>query len=109
VLCWVPTKEIAAALADLPEVITEVVVPDGGPLPPGARDVEFHVPPFFPPLPAITAIAQMPSLRVVQAQTAGGGKVAAPPPAGSDVVQRPRRPRHFHGRMGGRRDPGRGP
>lgn len=70
-LFWVPTKEIAAGLADLPGVVTEVVVPDGGPLPPGSRDVQFYVPPFFPSLPAITAVAQMPSLRVVQAQTAG--------------------------------------
>jgi D-isomer specific 2-hydroxyacid dehydrogenase-like protein len=71
VLFWVPTEEIASALADLAGVTTEVVTPDGGPLPPNARDVVFYVPPFFPPLPAITAIAQMPGLRVVQAQTAG--------------------------------------
>jgi phosphoglycerate dehydrogenase-like enzyme len=71
VLFWVPTEEIASALADLAGVTTEVVTPDGGPLPPSARDVAFYVPPFFPPLPAITAIAQMPALRVVQAQTAG--------------------------------------
>jgi len=71
VLFWVPTEEIASALADLAGVTTEVVTPDGGPLPPSARDVVFYVPPFFPLLPAITAIAQMPGLRVVQAQTAG--------------------------------------
>jgi phosphoglycerate dehydrogenase-like enzyme len=71
VLLWVPTKEIAAALADLPEVSIGVVVPDGGPLPPDAQDVEFYVPSFFPSPSAITAIGQMPSLRVVQAQTAG--------------------------------------
>ena len=70
-LFWVPTKEILSALADLPEVTVEVVVPDGGPLPSGADEIEFYVPPFFPSLSAITAIAQMPSLRVVQAQTAG--------------------------------------
>jgi phosphoglycerate dehydrogenase-like enzyme len=71
VLFWVPTEEIASALAALAGVTAEVVAPDGGPLPPSARDVVFYVPPFFPPLPAITAIAQMPGLRVVQAQTAG--------------------------------------
>ncbi len=70
-LFWVPTKEIASALADLPGVTAEVVALDGGPPPPGAQDVAFYVPPFFPSLPAITAIAQMPGLRVVQAQTAG--------------------------------------
>ena len=70
-LFWVPTKEILSALADLPDVTVEAVIPDGGPLPPGAADVEFYVPSFFPPRPAITAIAQLPSLRVVQALTAG--------------------------------------
>ena len=60
-----------SALADLPEITVEVVVPDGGPLPPGGDQVEFYVPPFFPPQPTINAIAQMPGLRVVQAQTAG--------------------------------------
>ncbi len=70
-LFWVPTKEILSALSDLPEATVELVTPDGGPLPPGAADVEFYVPPFFPPLPAITAMAQMPGLRVAQALTAG--------------------------------------
>ena len=70
-LFWVPTKQIMSALAGVPEVTVEVVVPDGGPLPPGADEIEFYVPPFFSPQPAITAIAQMPSLRVVQVQTAG--------------------------------------
>jgi len=67
----VPTKQIASALADLPDVTVELVAPDGGRLPPGASEVEFYVPPFFPALPAIAAIAQMPNLRVVQVQTAG--------------------------------------
>jgi phosphoglycerate dehydrogenase-like enzyme len=71
VLFWVPTKQIAATLAGLPGVAVEVVAPDGSPLPPGAADVEFYVPPFFPAMAAITVIAQLPSLRVVQAQTAG--------------------------------------
>ncbi len=70
-LFWVPTKEILSALADLPDATVEMVAPDGGPLPPSAADVEFYVPPFFPALPAITAMAQMPSLRVVQTLTAG--------------------------------------
>jgi phosphoglycerate dehydrogenase-like enzyme len=71
VLFWVPTKQILSALADLPGVTVEVAVPDGGPLPGSAAEVEFYVPTFFPPQPAISAMAQMPSLRVVQAQTAG--------------------------------------
>lgn len=70
-LFWVPTKEIASALAGLPGATVEVVNPDGGPLPPGADEVEFYVPSFFPALPAITAITRMSGLRVVQAQTAG--------------------------------------
>jgi phosphoglycerate dehydrogenase-like enzyme len=71
VLFWVPTKQIAATLAGLPGVAVEVVAPDGSPPPPGAADVEFYVPPFFPAMAAITVIAQLPGLRVVQAQTAG--------------------------------------
>jgi phosphoglycerate dehydrogenase-like enzyme len=71
VLFWVPTREIESALASLPDVTVEVVAPDGGPLPPGAGEVEFYVPPFFPALPAITVMGQLPRLRVVQVQTAG--------------------------------------
>jgi phosphoglycerate dehydrogenase-like enzyme len=71
VLFWVPTEEIGSALASLPDITVEVAAPDGGALPPGAGEVEFYVPPFFPDLPAITAMAQLPSLRVVQVQTAG--------------------------------------
>ena len=70
-LFWVPTKEIGSALASLRDITVEVAAPDGGALPPGAGEVEFYVPPFFPDLPAITAMAQLPSLRVVQVQTAG--------------------------------------
>jgi phosphoglycerate dehydrogenase-like enzyme len=82
VLFWVPTREIESALASMPGVSAEVVVPDGGPLPPGADEVEFYVPPFFAPLPAITAMAQLPSLRVVQAQTAGVERLLPHVPAG---------------------------
>jgi len=82
VLFWVPTKQIAAALADLPGAAVEVVVPDGSPLPPGAADVEFYVPPFFPAMAAITAIAQLPGLRVVQAQTAGVERLLPQVPPG---------------------------
>ena len=49
----------------------EVVAPDGGPLPAGAAEVEFYVPPFFPAQPAVEAMADLPRLRVVQALTAG--------------------------------------
>ena len=84
-LFWVPTKEIESALASLPGIRAEVVVPDGGPLPPGADEVEFYVPPFFAPLPAITAMAQMPSLRVVQAQTAGVERLLPHVPAGASL------------------------
>ena len=70
-LFWVPVPELAAALEDLHGATVRVVSPDGGPLPAGADEVAFYVPPFFPPQPAIEAIAQMPRLRVVQALTAG--------------------------------------
>ena len=70
-LFWVPTEEIGSALASLPDITVEVAAPDGGALPPGAGEVEFYVPPFFPDLPAITVMAQLPRLRVVQVQTAG--------------------------------------
>jgi len=71
VLFWVPTPEVAAALAGLPGASVEVVAPDAGPLPAGAAEVEFYVPPFFPAQPAIEAMTDLPRLRVVQALTAG--------------------------------------
>ena len=71
VLIWVPVPEVAAALADVPGVTVQVAAPDGGPLPAGADEVEFYVPPFFPALPAIEAVGQLPRLRVVQTLTAG--------------------------------------
>lgn len=70
-LLWVPNQQVADALAGLPGVVTEVVSPDGGPLPPSAAEVELYIPPFFPPRTAIDAIGQMPRLRVVQTLTAG--------------------------------------
>jgi len=71
VLFWVPVPEVAAALEGLPGATVEVVAPDGGPLPTGAAEVEFYVPPFFPAQPAIEVMADLPRLRVVQALTAG--------------------------------------
>jgi phosphoglycerate dehydrogenase-like enzyme len=68
---WVPTQEAAAALAGLPGTTVQVVSPDGTPLPEGADQVEFYVPPFFPALPAIEVIGRLPALRVVQTLTAG--------------------------------------
>ncbi len=70
-LFWVPVPEVAAALEGLPGASVAVVAPDGGPLPAGAAEVEFYVPPFFPPQPAVEAMADLPRLRVVQALTAG--------------------------------------
>ena len=70
-LFWVPAGQIAAALADLPGAAVRVASPDGGPLPAGADEVEFYVPPFFAAPPAIEAIPRLPRLRVVQALTAG--------------------------------------
>jgi phosphoglycerate dehydrogenase-like enzyme len=79
---WVPTAAVAAALDGVAGVGLEVVVPDGGALPPGAGEVEFYVPPFFPAPPAITAMRQMPRLSVVQTLTAGVDRLLADVPAG---------------------------
>jgi phosphoglycerate dehydrogenase-like enzyme len=79
---WVPTQELASGLAGLPGAAVEVVAPDGSGLPPGAADVEFYVPPFFPPATAVAAIAELPQLRVVQALTAGVDKLRPHIPSG---------------------------
>ncbi len=71
---WVPTEEVADALAGLPGLMVELVNPDDGGqpgLPASAAEVEFYVPPFFPRPASIAAMRQMPRLRVVQTMTAG--------------------------------------
>jgi len=83
VLIWVPTEPVAAALAGLDGATVDVVVPDGVALPPSAADVEFYVPPFFPAPEAVTAMAQMPRLKVVQTMTAGFDRVRPHVPAGA--------------------------
>ncbi len=83
VLIWVPAEPIARALAGLEGATVEVLVPDGSPLPSSASEVEFYVPPFFPPPAAVTAMAQMPGLRVVQTLTAGFDRVRPHVPAGA--------------------------
>ena len=85
---WVPTAQVADALAGLPGVTVEIVNADdglarrspgrrrpGGRRQPGGRpaggtpaarygrQVEFYVPPFFPLPPSIAAMRQMPRLR----------------------------------------------
>src|ERR1700722_19456323 len=70
-LIWVPTAEGAAGLDGLPGADVQVVVPDGAPLPPSVVQVEFYVPPFFPSVPGIAAMREMPRLAVVQTLTAG--------------------------------------
>ncbi|MBO0774334.1 MAG: hypothetical protein J2P35_23015, partial [Actinobacteria bacterium] len=50
---WVPTAEVAQALAGLPEAAVDVVPADGGSLPAGSGEVGFYVPPFFPDPPAV--------------------------------------------------------
>ncbi|HWM97709.1 MAG TPA: 2-hydroxyacid dehydrogenase [Streptosporangiaceae bacterium] len=82
-LIWVPTEPVAAALAGLDGATVDVVVPDGVALPPSAADVEFYVPPFFPAPEAVTAMAQMPRLKVVQTMTAGFDRVRPHVPAGA--------------------------
>ena len=82
-LIWVPIEPVAQALADLDGARVEVVAPDGSRLPPSAAEVEFYVPPFFPPPEAVAAMAQMPKLRVVQTMTAGFDRVRPHVPAGA--------------------------
>jgi phosphoglycerate dehydrogenase-like enzyme len=79
---WVPTQEVAGALAGLAGVSVEVVAPGGGTLPPEAGEVEFYVPPFFPSAAAVAAVAELPRLRVVQTLTAGVDKLLPRIPAG---------------------------
>jgi phosphoglycerate dehydrogenase-like enzyme len=79
---WVPTQEVASALEGLDGAAVDVVVPDGGALPPSAAEAEFYVPPFFPALAAIEAMAQLPRLRVVQTLTAGVDKLLPHVPDG---------------------------
>jgi phosphoglycerate dehydrogenase-like enzyme len=83
VLIWVPTEPVADALAGLDGATVEVVAPTGSSLPASAAGVEFYVPPFFPPPEAVTAMALMPRLRVVQTLTAGFDKVRPHLPAGA--------------------------
>ncbi|MDR0345735.1 MAG: 2-hydroxyacid dehydrogenase [Nocardiopsaceae bacterium] len=72
---WVPTAEVAQALAGLPEGAVDVV-PGGGPLPAGSGEVGFYVPSFFPDPPAVgEVLRRLPALRVVQTLTAGVDKL----------------------------------
>ncbi len=82
-LIWVPIQPLADAVAVLDGVTVEVVAPDGGSLPASAAEVEFYVPPFFPALEAVTAMAQMPGLKVVQTLTAGFDRVRPYVPGGA--------------------------
>lgn len=85
---WVPTVQVADALAGVPGVTVDIVNPDDGfnagdgfsadasqpglrQLPASAAEVEFYVPPFFPRPPSVAAMREMPRLKVVQTLTAG--------------------------------------
>jgi phosphoglycerate dehydrogenase-like enzyme len=78
---WVPTEQLAAALAGLDGVTIEVVVPESGITPAGAGDVEFYVPPFFPDAAAVAVLAELPRLKVVQTLTAGVDRLRPHVPA----------------------------
>ena len=82
-LIWVPTEPVAQALDGLDGATVEVVTPDGSGMPASAAGVEFYVPPFFPAPAAVAAMAQMPSLKVVQTLTAGFDRVRPHVPAGA--------------------------
>jgi phosphoglycerate dehydrogenase-like enzyme len=63
---------------DDPEVLqtvlpagVEAVIYDGGPVPEHLDEITFFVPPYMGPEPTLALMAQMPSLQVVQALTAG--------------------------------------
>jgi phosphoglycerate dehydrogenase-like enzyme len=83
VVIWVPTEPVAKALAGLDGVTVEVLAPDGTALPASAAEVEFYVPPFFPPTEAVLAMTRMPRLKVVQTLTAGFDRVRPHVPAGA--------------------------
>jgi phosphoglycerate dehydrogenase-like enzyme len=83
VLIWVPDEPVADALTGLAGATVEVVTPDSASLPSSAAEVEFYVPPFFPAAPALTAMAAMPRLRVVQTLTAGFDRVRPHVPGGA--------------------------
>ena len=80
---WVPTEQLAAALAGLDGVTVDVVVPSGGSTPAGAGHVEFYVPPFFPDAAAVAVLAELPRLKVVQTLTAGVDRLRPHVPAGA--------------------------
>ena len=83
VMIWVPTQPVADMLAGLDGAIVEVVAPAEADLPASAAAVEFYVPPFFPEPPALSAMAAMPGLRVVQTLTAGFDRVRPHVPPGA--------------------------
>jgi phosphoglycerate dehydrogenase-like enzyme len=68
---WVPTGQIAKALAGVDDVAVDVIVPGDGALPGSAAEVEFYVPPFVPDPASTAAMARLPRLKVVQTLTAG--------------------------------------
>jgi phosphoglycerate dehydrogenase-like enzyme len=78
---WVPTEQLATALAGLDGVTIDVVVPESGVTPAGAGDVEFYVPPFFPDAAAVAVLAELPRLKVVQTLTAGVDRLRPHVPA----------------------------
>jgi phosphoglycerate dehydrogenase-like enzyme len=80
---WVPMDGVAVALSGMAGLTVEVVAPDGGRLPDSAAEVEFYVPPFFPGPDAMTAMRQMPRLKVVQTLTAGVDRIRPHVPAGA--------------------------
>jgi phosphoglycerate dehydrogenase-like enzyme len=82
-LIWVPTPPVADGLAGLDGAAVEVVSPDGTGLPAAAAEVEFYVPAFFPGPDALTAMRQMPRLKVVQTLTAGFDRIRPHVPAGA--------------------------
>ena len=87
-LVWVPTEQVAEAVADVAGVQVEVVnldqaAADGDTtLPASAAKVQFCVLPFFPQEPALSALAELPELQVVQTQIAGIDRIRPWVPAG---------------------------
>jgi phosphoglycerate dehydrogenase-like enzyme len=76
----VAREEIAAALADLPDVTVELY--DGGAVPGSVDQVEFYVPVLLPAVQSLEIMKEMSRLQVVQLQTAGVDHVRPYVPAG---------------------------
>ena len=93
-------------LGDLPDGLRYEHVDADGDLPDSGDEVELYVLPYrFRPADG-EVLAQLPKLKVVQTMSAGVEHIAALRARRGDALQRPRHPRHLHGRAHADPDPG---